>query len=556
MYRLLLVDDEREIVDWLFELFNDIPDLELDVYKALSGNEALEILGRTKIDVVISDIKMPGINGLQLLDKIRSLWPTCRVIFLTGYNEFDYVYTAIKYEGVSYLLKTEEDEEIIREVRKAIADLERRMHDRETMEKVHQYMELVLPSIQRDVIKHIILNPEGGTATTQEKLDEMQIPLKRSRPVYLAAGRFDRMPPTATPAFGVRMAASLRLRAEELLGSNFTYVNLIHQSNIDLVWLLQPITNSNDDDSESNTAVSLLSGVLEALQDFSREALCLPVSFTFCTQSAQWEEIETSYATISRLLNASTGMSEEMLLNEKNFTSLYHRAETSSNSEALSAGRKLMDTRPLTVLLERGDRDAFLESLSGALNCLKGTHGRGNSVAQELYYTAATMLLTHINRRNLTEKLSSRLDMTRLMRADTHASWAEAADYLRSVAAAVFELQKGVQEKNMRESIERIQQYIREHLCEDLSLVRLAEISYFNPSYLSRLFKQATGQNLIDYISGLRIDRAKVLLADHGRKINDISTALGYESPHYFSRFFKKCTGLTPQEYRESIKRM
>jgi two-component system response regulator YesN len=85
--------------------------------------------------------------------------------------------------------------------------------------------------------------------------------------------------------------------------------------------------------------------------------------------------------------------------------------------------------------------------------------------------------------------------------------------------------------------------------------VRLAEMSFFNPSYLSRLFKQATGQNLTDYIAALRIERAKAMLAGHGR-ISDISAALGYESQHYFSRFFKKYTGFTPQDYRETLIKM
>lgn len=548
MVRLLLVDDEKEILDWLYELFQDVPDLELDVYKALSGFEALDILAKTKIDVVVSDIKMPGMSGLQLLEKIRGRWPMCRVVFLTGYNEFDYVYTAIKYSGVSYLLKTEEDSVIIGEVRKAIADLERTMQNTEMLDKVRQYMELALPSIQRDVIKHLILAAEAGRETTQEKLDEMLIPLRRSRPVYLAAGRFDRMPPNATPAFGVRMAASLRLLAEEQLQGNFTHVNLIHQSNIDLVWLLQPAGDLPPEEDCDGKYVPLLGGALEVLQDYSREALGLTISFVFSSKSAGWEEIESSYATISRLLNASLGMGRELLLNDRNFTGLIGRPEQRAGG-GLDAGRRAAELKALPALLERGERDQFSMILTSSLECIRGV-ACASPAAEELYYTAATMLLSHINRRNLMDKLSLQLDMDILMRAEAHRSWSEAVDYLCSVSMAVFELQKGAQEKNISDSVEKIQQYIKEHLSEDLSLVRLAELSYFNPSYLSRLFKQATGQNVTDYISGLRIEKAKEMLTDHG-KISDISSALGYESQHYFSRFFKKYTGLTPQEFRE-----
>lgn len=547
MVRLLLVDDEREILDWLFELFRELPDMDLDVYRALSGAEALDILNRTKIDVVVSDIKMPGMNGMQLLEKIRARWPLCRVVFLTGYNEFDYVYTAIKYEGVRYLLKTEEDEAIVLAVRQAVEELERSAQNREMMERVQQYMDLALPSIQRDVIKHILLEPDGAAFSTQERLDDMKLPLRRDRPVYLAAGRFDRMPPDAAPSFGVRMAASLRMRAEELFGGNFTHVNLIHQSTIDLVWLLQPAVGG---EAETGCA-NYVSGVLEALQDYSREALRLPASFAYSTRASRWEEIEGDFATLSRLLNMGSGMGGELLLNEKNFESL--SAHAALRADAALPARVCVCLKSMPALLERGDRDAFLPLLDEAAGHLRGLHGRNNGAALELYCTAATMLLAHINRRNLSEKLGGRMDLCRLTRADEHAGWADAADYLSGVARAVFEAVQGAQEKNVRESVERIQGYVRDHLGEDLSLMKLAEIFYFNPSYLSRLFKQATGQNITDYISSLRVDRARELLADHGRKIGDISAALGYESQHYFSRFFKKNTGLTPQEYREGL---
>jgi two-component system response regulator YesN len=548
MTRLLLVDDEKEILDWLYELFQEAPDLELDVYKALSGYEALDILARTKIDIVVSDIKMPGMGGLQLFEQIRSRWPLCRVVFLTGYNEFDYVYAAIKYEGVSYLLKTEEDEVILGEVKKAIADLEKSAQNRELMERVRRYMEEARPFLQRGLILSLILDPSRGAALTQAMLDELGIPLKRERPVLLAAGRFDRFPDKATPAFGFRMAASLTVKAEELMGGNFAFASMIHQSNIDVVWLLQPKT----EERAAAAYVPLLAGALEALQDYSRAALGLPVSFVYATTYSGWEQIEESYATLSQLINASAGMGEELLLNELNFTGLYGRPEPSGDAAPLIAARKSLETKALPGLLERGDREAFLPAISPALDALGQARGRNNGAALELYYAVATMLLGHINRRNLADRLPAGTDLGKLMRADAHAAWQEAAEYLHGVAAALFELQRGAQEKNVNDSVDRVKQYIREHLGEDLSLVRLAEISYFNPSYLSRLFKQATGQNLTDYIAALRIERAKAMLSGHGR-ISDISLAIGFESQHYFSRFFKKFTGFTPQEFRESL---
>jgi len=552
MYRLLLVDDEREIVDWLYDLFLSLDDLELDVYKALSGYEALEILDRSKVDIVLSDIKMPGISGIQLLEKIRSRWPACRVIFLTCYNEFDYVYTAIKYDCVGYLLKTESDTVIVDHVRKAIMELERITQNKDMLEKVCRSMEQAIPMVQREVIMDFILNPDGGREATQAKLDDIKIPLMRNLPVYLAIGRFDRMMLDATPTFGVRMIVNLKLRAEELFGGNFIHVSLIQQSNIDLMWLLQPVEQHDAQiEDRDRTYIPLLGGALEALQDFSRQALEQTTSFAYVSKSVSWEEIETSYAALVRLITISEDMGGEAILNDRNFQDLLVSAP--QDGDYSLDGKLMADLKMMSVLLERGERETYMMGMKRLLDFLRCCQGRKNAVAQEVYYTLATMLLSQLNRMRLVDKLPANLDIGRLTRADVHGGWNEASSYLTSVAQAYFDVTRSAQETNVCESIEMIQQYIREHLCEELSLLKLAEVSYFNPSYLSRLFKQKTGQNLTDYIADLRIDMAKKLLRDYGKKIGDIALTMGYESQHYFSRFFKKHTGMTPQDYRKNL---
>jgi len=101
--------------------------------------------------------------------------------------------------------------------------------------------------------------------------------------------------------------------------------------------------------------------------------------------------------------------------------------------------------------------------------------------------------------------------------------------------------------------IEQICQYIESHLDEDLSLARLADIYYFNPSYLSRLFKQEYGMKLSEYIDQCRIHQAIMLLRDGDRMVREVALSVGYEAPNSFTRFFKKVTGLTPQEYRDAM---
>jgi two-component system response regulator YesN len=93
--------------------------------------------------------------------------------------------------------------------------------------------------------------------------------------------------------------------------------------------------------------------------------------------------------------------------------------------------------------------------------------------------------------------------------------------------------------------------YVNNHINEDISLAKLADLVYFNPSYLSRLFKQTTGINLLAYINKIRIEKAKKLLQESNMKIHEISSSVGYESASYFTQFFRRNVQMSPQEYRD-----
>jgi two-component system, response regulator YesN len=99
----------------------------------------------------------------------------------------------------------------------------------------------------------------------------------------------------------------------------------------------------------------------------------------------------------------------------------------------------------------------------------------------------------------------------------------------------------------------KIRKYVEEHLSGDLSLASLGDQVYFNPKYLSKMFKQVTGSNYLSYINDLKLSRVKELLNMNDTKISEIGAQVGFLSAPYFTRFFKKATGMTPQEYRSRI---
>lgn len=103
-----------------------------------------------------------------------------------------------------------------------------------------------------------------------------------------------------------------------------------------------------------------------------------------------------------------------------------------------------------------------------------------------------------------------------------------------------------------KDVIREIQLFIRQHYADNVSLNSLAEQFFLHPNYLSRLFKEKTGQNFIDYLTEVRMEKVKELLKNSDRKIVEICDLAGYDNPRYFSKVFKQYTGMTPSEYRES----
>ncbi|RAV21488.1 response regulator [Paenibacillus contaminans] len=120
MYRLLIVDDMPIVADGLEGLLQEAAHLNVKLYKAYSGSKALDVLRSERIDIVLCDIKMPGMEGIDLLKEIRHRWPHCKVIFLTAYDDFEYVRSAMSLGGFEYILKVEDDRKIIRTIEKAI----------------------------------------------------------------------------------------------------------------------------------------------------------------------------------------------------------------------------------------------------------------------------------------------------------------------------------------------------------------------------------------------------------------------------------------------------
>jgi two-component system response regulator YesN len=548
MYRLLIVDDEQLIVDWLYRLFSDLTLFDLDIYKAYTGDQAMSWLNRTKIDIVLTDIHMPEMNGLQLLENIKNMWPDCKVIFLTGYNQFDYVYTAIKHEGVSYLLKTEDDSEIIRTLEKAISEIEKSFKNTELISRVRQQVSKALPLLQREYLTTLIRG--GVLPIMQQQLDEMEISLNAELPVLVLLGRMDNPSQKLAQAKKTRLIYTVKNIVEEYLFEKISSAYIFYEDSYS-VWLIQPI----DLQFTWEWTSLFVKETLETAQRACMESLDVSISFALAKDLSSWDMVSEKYYGLKQLLNNCIGSKSGIIISENEPSSIVQGEYSGLNRIDGNIYAHLNRISKLESCLERGQKQDFFEMFSEIEEFLKSIQSMQYVPALEIYFSLSLKLLSYINRREFAAKQVFKTSINKLTRIEEFDCWADAVEYLYLIVSDIFKLQESEQDKQEKDTIMQVQQYIIEHLSEDISLAKLGEVTYFNPSYLSRLFKQMTGSNISEHIHHSRINKAKELLRGNGMKIHEIAASIGFESPAYFAKFFKKSTNMTPQEYRDFINR-
>ncbi len=541
MYRLLIVDDEPIIVEGLEELFQALSASHgYEVCSAQSGAEALDVLRSTKIDIVLTDIEMPGMSGHDLHAEIVRHWPHCKVVFLTGYNDFDYVQRAMRNGGTDYVLKTEGDEAIVRAVGTAAERIAAELEFKALIEGANRKLQSTLPFRQKEFLTELLQGEPLSEPSRTGRLRELELPLDPGAPLYLVVGRVDRWPGDVRAEERGLLRYAVRNIAEELFGARMR-MGYVEYGKDRWTWLVQPAAPSN----EGGAAHTYIHGCLESIQSHAKRLLRVPCSFVMMREPCSWERLSETHELLKWRLNLGLGQGEEMLITDA--------SPSEEPKHATRARRYESELDTLGTLLESGRREEFA-SLFDKLT--KGTASspapsRPSDDRYELYYAIAVRFLSCLNRWGLTGKLSARTNLNALMKLEEHGTWDDAVRYFVRLADLFFEYREQEQREKTSDAVGKVNEYILRNLGGDVSQTRLAEIVYLSPSYLSRLYKQTTGLSLTEYITNCRMQRAKQLLRETPQKIHDIAAEIGFESPSYFTRFFKKMTKMTPQEFRE-----
>ena len=549
MYNLLIVDDESGILEWLQELFTYNCSEEIEVHTAGSGRKAIDVLNRVKCDVVLTDIKMPGMSGVELYGHIQENWPRAKVIFLTGYRDHETLYELSQNKGVRYLLKMESDEKIMETVQDALKEIEREKEEfvqanqRDTLLKKAQYW------LQKEYLEQFLScretksEKEAQAACMQGRLDELQIPICAEFPLLMFLGR--------TSVEERAVFCEEQSRVMEIIRETMPGILKITCWMTDtgyLPVLVQPKLLDEAVDWKRIFKISM--GALEDIQEFCQRSIGIGLSFAAGREPVLLKEMEETYFLLKNGLHTLLGDMKEAAIcipEPKNQSS-------EAESQGVSCLSVLFQLPRLEEYLEQGKRVECEQVLSELTRPLLSGVSRHDMGALELYYNISMVYLKKINSGDLKNRIPFRIGLYKLTGAELFDSWQEAVDYLRELNGIIFDLlgEEGMNRTDL--VILKVEEYIRSHLSQDLTLTALADVAGFNAAYLSRIFKAKYHMNLSEYVARERVKEAGKLLVETGEKINRIGEMVGYPTPHSFTRVFKASEGMSPVEYRNRFR--
>ena len=542
---ILIVDDERYIVNYLLSLVEENIKEEAYIEKAYSAPEALNILSATKIDLILLDIHMPGCTGLELAKKVKSSWPRCHIIFLTAYDNFEYVYQANHFASTSYLLKTESDETILTEIQKHIDLINQESQTAVLINDARNKDRLLTHLLQQNILMELVSGHDLTHMKNELQLTGSDFQLDLSKPVYMGYMSVHLRTIDEYQSNLSSLILAYLGPIEKLLNGSFcsSVLNLKHGR---MLLFFQP----NDDFRNAvQSELAFLKGFAEDLMNYSVTVLHWNLNLILYPDAVKWNQVSNTYYQLIQhpeIQNLKTNWPSSSV-------TVYTKKEVSNLLPKTSPDAKGQTERQLQALsfsLYQNTPAEYYKALDQlAKECctLKSMHSLD---AIHIYLCISTALISHISLYHLQEKLAARIAVYPLYHLAEFTTWEEAFCYLKKFSKHMFDLLSANASDKSETVIRKIKDHIKEHLSESISLSSLSAIVIYNETYISRLFKQSTGVKLSEYIYQERIAKAKYLLSTSSDSIQAIAAAIGFDSPQYFSLVFKKSVGITPSEYQ------
>ncbi len=540
MINILIVDDEplvrigiKSAVDWESNGFTIIGE-------AANGEQALQVVEKSAPDIIITDIKMPVIDGISLIKEIHRRFPHIKVIALSSYGDFDYVREAMKYGAVDYLLKNNLTPDKILPLlegfkneitRRKLVSIDSQKYDR----YVDECISMLKDNFLKDIISGIIPDKnkilEGLSSFNLEHLDGNLLVF------VLLVDNFKAVQQKYYEKDETLLRFSIKNILEEILGGSSNCEVFISSSKEYIV--LWPFKGKGREDSMDSTVMETCGNVVEVVRDYLNIGVSIGIS-NFHTGVLQ---IRDAYREALQAADFRFFKGKGSIVNYSEIGSV----------EFVKGGSELSPelTHKLEIFIKTADQNLAGDILSRMHARL---HRDGKLLNESLSRDLYMMLAEKFNSlffREYPQKMLKYDVYERILAMD---DIFDIERVLKEHFSACFDTAEGCSDRDTSR-IHKVIEYIHRNYDRELTLQMVAEKVNLNSFYLSRLFKKETGESFTDYLIRIRIEKSKELL-HQGIKAFEAAEKVGYYNYTYFSKLFKKVVGVNPSEYTADSKKL
>ena len=527
MYKIMIADDEGIVIDALRFIIEKNFKGECMIESAKTGRQVIELADQFRPDIAFIDIQMPGISGIKAMQEIRQTNKNVIFIVVSAYDKFDYAREAINLSVMEYINKPIEQTKIVSTLKRAMELVDEKHQKRNRDLMIQEKLETVLPIIENGMIYSMLFQANFNEETQNYK-NLLGIETAEGYMMVLRFG--DALQDgKLTNAIGTSVKAqSFYQTIRETIKDFFPAVVGAMMGNS--VMVMVPEEKGRE---EYEQRIEIIERAREMVRKLRKS---IGVQFRVGIGSiCPLEEIGESYREAVQAFQYSTA-------------SVSHAKDFSLSCEYTEDYPIDIENR-LFDAVERGDVSEAGHQAGLFFDWMCSSHPAAEPDIQ-LKVLEVVLWAEHIAYSNggMTYQFLARHhylgEVTKANNYDELKQW-----FLSKIKEASYNVSMK-KKKQEQGTVDMAKQYIREHY-RNVSLDDISREVNISPYYFSKLFKEETGMNFIDYVTDVKIQKAKELLQDSKKSMKEICVDIGYANPNYFSHIFKKKMGVTPSEYKE-----
>ncbi|MBM7567755.1 response regulator transcription factor [Paenibacillus sacheonensis] len=538
MYEILIVDDHTHLVD---SLANALPweDMGISaVHKAYSGEEALELLQYHGIDLIVTDIQMTGISGLELVSVVKEKWAKIKSVILTGHDEFHYAQEAIRQGICNYLLKPVSNEELESTLRALIGELQREGDLLVNQQKLAYLFRESLPKLRESLLQELLAGKMPPMSRLRGKLKLYELPFDESNPFIMLFMRIEE-DFAGTDLYSVSLLEyALTNIADEIFSPRYEIWHCTDDYDY-VVFLVRPKQPSESSEKEGMEEAERLARLV---QHQIKRFLKIKVSLVMSNWSSFPHEVPAVYHHSLSLFTDYIGFQTESFFHDRQERSV----------EEIRPLSELYASPTFMQLLEVEQWDDAEAKMRRVFEELERRENKTREFVFEAYITIMQAFSYYVHKKGKRFYDIYGREAEKMLKLD--AGWS--IEPLREWSVQTLQQLKtysgSLSNRFRNELINRVVRFVNDQV-KDVTLQSAADHVHLHPVYVSNLFKLETGDNFSNYVLRVRMDLALQLLKQRDVKINWIAQEVGYQKPQYFIKLFKTHYGMTPQEYKNSL---